>query len=79
MPKKDCRANELKHAEEVFEVAFPTGDDAAEIMHPGKQSLDLRAATTAAQRATVLRGGFAAIPAVRGNQLHTPSFAQAPV
>jgi hypothetical protein len=52
MPQQDCRASELKYAKEVFEVAFPAGDDATEIMHPGEQSLDPPAATIAAQRAT---------------------------
>jgi hypothetical protein len=51
-------------------VVLPASDDATIIMEPSKKTLDFPAATVAAQRATVLRDGFAAIPAVRRDQFH---------
>jgi hypothetical protein len=43
MPQQDHSARQLDHAEEVGRVVFPTGDHAAKIMQPGKQTLDLPA------------------------------------
>ena len=49
------KAGEVDEAEEVFDVVLPSGDEAAEVVHPGEQALDLPAAAIAAQLAPVLR------------------------
>ena len=75
MPQEDDSACKLNHPEEVFWVVLPASDDATIIMEPSKQTLDFPATTIAAQRATVLRDGFAAVPAVRRDQFHAEMFA----
>src|ERR1700688_2652445 len=77
MPQKDYGTGELDHGEEIFRVIFPAHHDAAKIMKPGEQAFDFPAAAVATQRAAVLRDRFAAVPAVRRDQLHAQSFAQA--
>ncbi len=44
----------MDEAEEVFDVVFPTGDEAAVVLHPGKDAFDLPSAPVAAQRAAIL-------------------------
>ena len=34
MPEQDVKAGELNKAEEVLDVVFPSGDEAAEVVHP---------------------------------------------
>ena len=75
MPQEDDGAGELHHPEEIFWVVLPASDDATIIMEPSKKTLDFPAATVAAQRATILRDGFAAVPAVRRDQFHAQMFA----
>ena len=58
-------------------MVFPANHDAAIVMKPREQALDLPAATIAAQRAAVLGDRFAPVPPVRRDQLHTESFPQA--
>lgn len=53
----------MHEAEEVFDVVFPSGDEAVEIVHPGEQPLDLPSSAIAAQLAAVLGFAFAA-PAI---------------
>jgi hypothetical protein len=77
MPQEDDGTGELDHSEEIFRVIFPAHDEAAKIMQPGKQAFDLPTAAVATQGATVLGGGFAAVPAVWGDQLHSQGTAQA--
>ena len=38
----------MDHAEEVFDVVFPSGDEPAEVVQPGKEPLDLPASLVAA-------------------------------
>jgi hypothetical protein len=44
----------LDEAEEVLDVVFPSGDEAAEVVHPGKESLHLPAFSIAAELAAIL-------------------------
>jgi hypothetical protein len=41
----------LDEAEEVLDVVFPSGDEAAEAVHPGKESLHFPAFSIAAELA----------------------------
>ena len=55
MPQEDDdEAAELEHTEEIGFVIFPTADESAEIMKPGKEALDFPAPTVATQFAAVL-------------------------
>jgi len=61
-------ASEVNEAEEVFDVIFPSSDEAAEVVHPGEEPLHLPSSAIAAQLSSVL--GFAFAPAPIGcNQL----------
>ena len=60
----------MDHGQVVFRVAFPASDDAAVIVQPGEQPLDLPAPTRPAQAAPVLRRRPATVVAVRRDQLH---------
>jgi hypothetical protein len=77
MPQEDDGASELDHAEKVFRVIFPAHDDATKVMKPSEQALDLPTAAVTTQGAAVLGDRLAAVPAVRRDQLHAQSFAQA--
>ena len=68
MSKHDADAGEVDEAEEVFDVVFPSGDEAAEVVHPGKQPFHFPAVAIAAQLSSVLCFASAATPVGR-NQL----------
>jgi hypothetical protein len=55
MPQQDADASELEEAEEVLGVALVAGDEAAEVLEPGEEALDLPALAIAAQGPAVLR------------------------
>ena len=55
MPDEDEEASELDEAKKVFNVIFPSRDQSAVVLHPGKDPFDLPAATVAAQWASILR------------------------
>ena len=59
MSKHDVDAGEVDEAEEVFDVVFPSSDEAAEGVHPGKEPLHLPSSSVAAQFSTVLGDAFA--------------------
>ena len=44
----------MDEAEEVLDVVFPSGDEAAEVVHPGEEPFHFPASTVAAQFASVL-------------------------
>jgi hypothetical protein len=68
MPQQDADASELKEAEEVLGVALVAGDQAAEVLEPREETLDLPASAVTAERTTVL--GLALSGAeVRSDQL----------
>ena len=68
------QAAKLHEAKEVFDVVFPTGDEAAEAVHPGKQPLHFPAPAIATKRASVLT--LAAPPTVGRNQLDAILFGE---
>jgi len=39
MPEQDVKAGELNKAEEVLDVVLPSGDKAAEVVHPSEEPL----------------------------------------
>ena len=56
------KAGEVDEAEEVFDVVFPTGDESAEVVHPGEEPLHFPASAIAAQFASILGRAFATAP-----------------
>ena len=48
MPEQHQQARELDEAEEVFDAVFPSCDQSAVVLHPGKESFDFPAAAVAA-------------------------------
>jgi len=59
MPEQHHEASELYESEEVFDVVFPSCDQSAVVLHPGKDAFDFPAAAIATQRAPVLGLVFA--------------------
>ena len=66
------QASEVNEAEEVLDVVFPSGDESAEVVHPGKQTLHLPTFLVASQWTSILR--LAASAAVGRDQLDTVLF-----
>jgi hypothetical protein len=48
MPEQDVKAGELNKAEEVLDVVLPSGDKAAEVVHPSEEPFHSPAPTIAA-------------------------------
>ncbi len=48
MPEQDVKAGELNKAEEVLDVVLPSGDEAAEVVHPSEEPFHFPAPTIAA-------------------------------
>ena len=44
----------MNKAEEIIDVGIPTGDEPAEVVHPGKESLHFPASAIAAQLPSIL-------------------------
>ncbi|MEO7004360.1 MAG: hypothetical protein ABI064_02895, partial [Acidobacteriaceae bacterium] len=65
MSESDLETGQVKEAEEVPGVVFPSGDEAAEALHPAKELLDFSAYTITAQRASILACPFATAPVTR--------------
>ena len=61
--------------EEVFDVVFPSSDESAEVVHPGKEPLHFPAFSITAQLAAILSSAFASAP-VRGNQFNSVVFSE---
>ena len=57
----------MDEAEEILDVIFPSGNEAAEIVHPCKEPLYFPAFSISAQPAAILSSAFASTP-VRSNQ-----------
>jgi hypothetical protein len=53
----------VDEAEEVFDVIFPSGDEAAKVVHPGEEPFHFPAPAIAAQLSAVLR--LASAPPIR--------------
>ena len=41
MPEEHQEACERDKAKEVFDTVFPSGDEAAAVLHPGKDTFDI--------------------------------------
>jgi hypothetical protein len=54
MPEQDAGARELQHPQKIADVVFPSGDEPAGVVEPGKEPFDFPATTIAAQRPAVL-------------------------
>ena len=67
MPEEHLQAGEVDEAEEVLDVVFPSGDESAEVVHPGKQPFHFPTFFVAPQLSSIL--GFAAPPAIGRDQL----------
>jgi hypothetical protein len=65
----------MDEAEEVPDMVFPSGDKAAEVMHPGKEPLHFPASSIAAQFAAILSSAFASA-SVRRNQFDSIVFSE---
>ena len=57
----------MDEAEKVLDVVFPSGNEAAEVVHPGKETLHLPSSLVASQRTSILR--LAAATAIGRDQL----------
>jgi hypothetical protein len=75
MPEEDSGAGQLQHAEEVFDVILPAGNEPAGVVEPGEEAFDLPATARPAQRAPILGRGAAAA-AMPGDHLDTVLLAQ---
>jgi hypothetical protein len=49
VPQEDDKATKLKHGKEIGLVISRAGDEAAEVMEPGKETFDLPAAAVTAR------------------------------
>jgi len=54
MSEEHEQAGEMDEAKEVFDMVFPSGDEAAVVLHPGKDAFDLPSASIAAERSAIL-------------------------
>src|ERR1700733_1627581 len=77
MPQEDNEAAELKHAEEIGFMIFPTADQSAKVVQPGEEALDFPASAVATQFATVLSSFTGPIELVRRDQLDAMSLPEA--
>ena len=62
MPEHHVQASQLDKAKEVFDVIFPSSDEATEGMHPGKEPFNLPSSSISAQRTAVLCLAFSFAP-----------------
>ena len=67
-PEQDAHAPELEEREEVLRVALVSGDQPAEVVEPGEQSLDLPATLVAAERTSILGRRSRPVPTMRRNE-----------
>lgn len=69
------KAGEADETEEVLDVVFPSGNEAAEVMHPGKETLHFPALSIAAQFNAILSSAFVSA-SVRRNQFDSVFFSE---
>jgi hypothetical protein len=67
--EQDAHASELEHADEVLDVAFPSGHEAPRVVEPGEEALDDPPALIAAEHPPILRRWTDAVMAMRRNEL----------
>jgi hypothetical protein len=68
-PEEDNEAGELNEAKEVLWMIFPSDEDPALPLDPGKEAFDQPAPQEASQAAPVLRRRFRSVRAVRRDHL----------
>jgi hypothetical protein len=66
MPEQEAKAGQLNKAEDL-DVVLPSGDEAAELVHPGEEPLDFPATTITAELPSIL--SLASALTVRRGQL----------
>ena len=69
LPEEDNEAGELNEAKEVLWMIFPSDEDPALPLDPGKEAFDQPAPQEASQAASVLRRRFRSVRAVRRDHL----------
>lgn len=75
MSEQHVETGKMDEAEEVLDVVFPSGDEAAEVVHPGEESLHFPAFSIAAELATILSSAFSAASIGR-NQFDSVLFSE---
>src|SRR6266508_1466378 len=78
MPEQDDDTAQLNEAEVILSMVFPARDEAAKVLQPREQTLDLPPTAVAAERAAVL-GHLATVRAVGRDQLDAALRVQPPV
>ena len=69
MSEQHLHTGKVNEAEEVLDVVFPSGNEAAEVLHPGEQAFHSPTAAIATELATVLSSA-----AVRSDHLDVVQF-----
>jgi hypothetical protein len=54
MPEQQLQTGQMHKTKEVLDVVFPSGDRAAEVVHPGKEPLHFPASAVTTQLASIL-------------------------
>jgi hypothetical protein len=72
MSEHHLQTGEMYEAEEVLDVVFPSGDEAAEVVHPGEEPLDLPSSPVAVQLTPILC--LAAVASVGRNHFDVVCF-----
>lgn len=62
------KARQMDEAEEILDVVFPSGNEAAEVVHPGEQPFHFPPPSVAAQLSRVL--SFASAPSIGRNHVY---------
>ena len=76
MPQQDAGEAEQDEADEVLDVPLVPQIDAAVVLQPREQALDLPASSVSAKHPTVLRLGSLPVLAVRRDHLDLPLLAE---
>ena len=77
MPEEHEEAGQLHEAEKVFDVVFPSRNQSAIVLHPGKDPLDLPSAPIATQWSAILT--LLAVGSVGRDHLYAVFLGQRPI
>ena len=72
MPEQQLQTGQVHKTKEVLDVVFPSGDQAAEVVHPGKEPLYFPASAVTTQLASILT--FASASPIGRDQLDSVPF-----
>jgi hypothetical protein len=72
MPGQQLQTVQVHKTKEVLDVVFPSGDQAGEVVHPGKEPLCFPASAVTTQLASILT--FASAPPIGRDQLDSVPF-----